>query len=631
MRTRRDKALAFLMLGVILVLANAFAARLPGQIDLTGERFFTLSDASRQMLAAIEKPVQVELYFSASRKGLPIGLKVFAQRVEQLLRQYESHAHGKIEVKVLDPVPGSHEEEEARRVGLSSQPLGLEERLFFGLAVFHGGNRRTIPLIDYRRERLLEYDISRLIHAVQTHHLPKLAVATSLHVFGRRGMPKSQQRMEDGTAEWQFVKDLRVSYDVVEVHPTFDTLPPGTEALLVINPSGFDPRLLYAIDQFVLSGRPAVVLVDPYCYAEVTRDDADGPVIGEDYYKAGDLPELFAAWGLDFRRDDVLADLAYTTEVPMQDGQPPVQFPLWVSVTQFDDTQPVTAGFDNVMLAHAGVLAARSGSGLRLTPLVRSSNASALLPAPSVGRMNPYRLRENVRPTGDVHTMAAMVEGRFHSAFPAGRPTPPPQGGTAGWKDEWSLGLREPSDGGSRVIVVADADFLGDAMAYELVGRRGGEPVTRPRNNNVAFLVNALDHLRGSTGMLPIRAKGQTLRPFTRVHDLRRAAEDSFRQEVQQINVRLEQIEGELDELNRQAAQGGGSLVSEKALTAIRRVQKEQKSLRARRTELQQQLQQAIDRLYRTLTALNLLVVPGLVAIGGILFWLRRTRRVSDR
>ena len=627
MSTRREKAAAFVLLAVILIFANALGARLSAQLDLTKESFFTLSEASRQMLGAIDKPVQVELYFSASRKGLPIGLKVFAQRVEQLLRQYERRAGGKVEVKVLDPVPGSHEEEEARRLGLVAQPLGPEERLFFGLAVFHGGNRRTIPLVDYRRERLLEYDISRLVHAVQTHRLPRLAVASSLHVFGRRGTPREQQRVEDGTAEWQFIKDLRVSYDLVEVHPTFDTLPPDTDALLVINPVGFDPRLLYAIEQFVLAGKPAVVLVDPYCYAEVSRDEADGPVIGEDYYKASDL-QLLPSWGVGFGTQQLVADLEFATEVPVQEGQPPISFPLWLSVTQLDDTQPVTAGFDALMLAHAGTLAPRTGTDVRWTPLVQSSRASALLPVAGIGDVNPYRLRENVQPTGEVYTLAAVVEGRFRSAFPAGRPAPPPGGGSADWPDQWSLGLRESKEH-SRVIVVADADFLGDAMSYEVVGRRAGSMVTRPRNNNIAFLVNALDHLRGSHGLLPIRAKGQTLRPFTRVHDLRRQAEEGFRHEVQAINRRLEQIEGELGELNRQAARGGGSLVSEKALTAIRRVQKEQKSLRARRAELQQRLQARLNALNRTLTALNLAVVPGIVALFGIGLWLRRTRRLS--
>ena len=169
-----------------------------------------------------------------------------------------------MQVKVLDPVPGSREEEEAQRLGLTSRPLGLDERLFFGLAVFHGGNHRIIPLIDYRRERLMEYDFSRLIYAVQTHRLPKLAIASSLQVFGQRGLPKEQQKVEDGTAEWQFMKELRLAYDPEEVHPTDETLPADADALLVINPTGFDPRLQYAIDQFILSGRPAMILLDPY-------------------------------------------------------------------------------------------------------------------------------------------------------------------------------------------------------------------------------------------------------------------------------------------------------------------------------------------------------------------------------
>jgi ABC-type uncharacterized transport system involved in gliding motility auxiliary subunit len=399
MTTTRQKALAFLLLAGILVCANTLASHLPAQIDLTHESFFTLSEASQHLLEQIDKPVQIELYFSASQKGLPIGLKVFAQRVEQLLRQYERRAHGKVEVKILDPTPGSPEEDEARRLGLSVQTLGPDEKLYFGLAVFHGGNRRTIPLVDYRRERLLEYDISQLIHAVQTHRLPKLAVVSSLHVFGRRGTPKEQQKMEDGTAEWQFIKDLQVSYDLQEIHPSFETLPADTDAVLVINPTGFDPRLVHAIDQFVLSGRPAVVLVDPYCYHEVTRDESDGPVIGEEYYKSSDLPDLLSAWGVRLSSSEVVADVAYATEVPVQEGQPPIAFPLWMSIPQFDDTQPVTAGFDSVLLAHAGYLSTLPGTAAKVTPLLRSSPASAPLPVATLGQIYTYRFRESVRPT----------------------------------------------------------------------------------------------------------------------------------------------------------------------------------------------------------------------------------------
>ena len=113
------------------------------------------------------------------------------------------------EVKVIDPLPGSTTKRRRRRLGLSAQPLGPDERLYFGLAVFHGGNRRTIPLVDYRRERLLEYDLSRLIHSVETHRLPRLAVATLAAGVRPPRHAEGSAADEDGTAEWQFVKDLR--------------------------------------------------------------------------------------------------------------------------------------------------------------------------------------------------------------------------------------------------------------------------------------------------------------------------------------------------------------------------------------------------------------------------------------
>ncbi len=623
------KALRILTLAACLVLANDLCGRLPFQADLTKERFFSLSPASHRLLDGLETPVGVELYFSGSRKSLPIGLKVFAQRVEQLLRQYERNAGGRLSVRVVDPVPGSAEEDEARRLGLAAQPLGPDERLYFGLAVFHGGNRRTIPLVDYRRERLLEYDISRLIQAVRTHRLPKLAVASSLEVFGKRGMPKELQKAEDGSAEWEFVKELRLSYDLEEVPPNRDTLPAGTDELLVINPSGFDPRLSHAIDQFVLSGRPTVVLFDPFCYQEVTRDDADGPLVGEQYHKASHWPGLLEAWGLRVPADQVIGDLEYATEVPVAENAPPLPFPLWPSIAGFDDTQPVTAGFDAVMLAHAGAIEPLPGSNAQVTPLLQSSRHSGLLPLSVATRTPPDALLESLQPTGQEYTLAAVLEGRFATAFPAGKPAPPEGEGETGETDPWDLHLKR-SSAASRLILVADSDFVADAMAYQAARRAGGAVVTRPRNNNVAFLMNGLDDLRGDRELLPVRAKGQTLRPFTRIHALRREADERFRREVQDLNSRLGVLEGELVELNRQAASGGASIVSEQALTAIRRAQKEQNGLKARRLEIQQRLQGEIQDLEQRLTALTLGVVPVLVALAGLVFWWHRTRRTVE-
>jgi ABC-type uncharacterized transport system involved in gliding motility auxiliary subunit len=70
--------------------------------------------------------------------------------------------------------------------------------------------------------------------------------------------------------------------------------------------------------------------------------------------------------------------------------------------------------------------------------------------------------------------------------------------------------------------------------------------------------------------------------------------------------------------------------VSEKALTAIRRVQKEQNALRGRRVQIQQELQRTIAALHQKLTLMNLGIMPGLVAVGGVFLWLYRTRRRTE-
>jgi ABC-type uncharacterized transport system involved in gliding motility auxiliary subunit/ABC-type transport system involved in cytochrome c biogenesis permease component len=620
------KTTTIVLVGLVVILLSGLADRSSRQLDLTREKFFTLSPASRHILRELGTEVQMELYFSSSRKGLPIGLKVFAQRVDELLRQYERSAGGRIVVRVIDPVPGSRAEEEARRLGLVAQPLGPDERLYFGLAVFHGGNRRTIPLIDYRRERLLEHDLTRLLATVQTHHLPKLGILSSLEVCGVRGVPPEQRKIEDGTAEWQFVRELRLSYQIEDIHPLNETLPADLDVLLIINPAQFDSRILHAVDQYVLAGKPAVVLVDPFNYQEVNRDEQDGNVLGAEYAKASDLPTLLPHWGLHFAPHEVIGDLENPTEVPVQRDAPPITLPIWLTLKSFDDSQSLTAGFDAVLLPHVGHLTALGTPGITVTPLLRSSPQSAALDAVRLRRMNPYRIADAIRPAGQPFVLAALSEGKFKTGYPGGRPPASPGAPVSDDPNPWDLGLRE-SKTTSRVIVIADADFLVNEMAYVSLNRRSENTVAHPRNQNASLLTNCLGLLSGNAHLLSITAKGQAIRPFVRIHQLKRQAEESFRGEVRTLNERLAAIDAQLIELNQQAADGGNSLISEQALSAIRRAQKEQNTVRARQAQIQEELQRRLHGLYQRLTLINMAVVPGIVAFGGLIFWRWRTRR----
>ena len=62
----------------------------------------------------------------------------------------------------------------------------------------------------------------------------------------------------------QFVIDeWSQTYDIVPVEATARTLPENLDVLAVIHPENLSPQLRFAIDQFILSGKPVFLAVDP--------------------------------------------------------------------------------------------------------------------------------------------------------------------------------------------------------------------------------------------------------------------------------------------------------------------------------------------------------------------------------
>jgi ABC-type uncharacterized transport system involved in gliding motility auxiliary subunit len=119
----------------ILVAVNLIAGRFVLRADLTEEKLYTLSPGTRHLLETLDRTVTLRFFFNSGNAEIPIPLKAFAQRIEDLLREYETVAAGRIVIDRLDPEPDSDAEEWAQRYGLSAQPLGLMgPRFYLGLA-----------------------------------------------------------------------------------------------------------------------------------------------------------------------------------------------------------------------------------------------------------------------------------------------------------------------------------------------------------------------------------------------------------------------------------------------------------------------------------------------------------------
>ncbi|HNE26584.1 MAG TPA: Gldg family protein, partial [Pseudomonadales bacterium] len=88
-----------LLVFALLVGAVLLASLNKWQIDLTQGKLYTLSQGTRNILAQVQQPITLKLYYSESlTRDIPM-LRNYASRVQDMLREYEHKSHGKIKLQ----------------------------------------------------------------------------------------------------------------------------------------------------------------------------------------------------------------------------------------------------------------------------------------------------------------------------------------------------------------------------------------------------------------------------------------------------------------------------------------------------------------------------------------------------
>src|SRR3954464_8377200 len=158
-------AIGLVALALILVAFNYLLSRVPARIDLTDGKLYTLSEGTKKILRNLQTPVKVKLYISQG-ESVPVQLRSFAQRVEDLVREFKSVAGSNLIIERYNPRPDSEEEDAAQLDGIESQQLVNGEQFYLGATITQLDRKQTLPAISPQRERLLEYDLVRAISRV---------------------------------------------------------------------------------------------------------------------------------------------------------------------------------------------------------------------------------------------------------------------------------------------------------------------------------------------------------------------------------------------------------------------------------------------------------------------------------
>src|SRR5262245_66581315 len=105
----------------VLVAFNFIVSAFNLRADLTEGSVYTLSPGTRSILSKLEAPVKLRLYYSQGGEAVPVGLKTFAKRVEDLLNEYKAAGRGKVIVEKFNPEPDSDAEDSAQLDGIAGQ------------------------------------------------------------------------------------------------------------------------------------------------------------------------------------------------------------------------------------------------------------------------------------------------------------------------------------------------------------------------------------------------------------------------------------------------------------------------------------------------------------------------------
>ena len=147
----------------------------------------------KQILNGLETPVRLKLYMSQG-EAVPVPLRSFARRVEDMVDEFKQEAGAKLIVEKLDPQPDSEVEDAAQLDGVEPQQLATGESFYLGVAVTQLDRKQTLSAIVPQRERQLEYDLLRAISRVAAPCSSTAARPSSTPSHNTSRSPRTQAR-----------------------------------------------------------------------------------------------------------------------------------------------------------------------------------------------------------------------------------------------------------------------------------------------------------------------------------------------------------------------------------------------------------------------------------------------------
>ena len=530
-----------IIVGCLLVaVIYASIAWLHYSIDLTAEKRYSLSDATKKLLEKkLDSTITIEVFLTGD---LPADYKKLNIATAEILETFASNAAGPIRVSFTEPGTNIVDEDAKVKYFDSLSAMGVvfertaitesieksSSQLIVPSALVRYGDRPPVA-VDLRSSQKVftSYNVIEAVEPKEDKEATRNAAealleykfAAAIDKATKNSYPTIAYLVGNGQPTDLTVSDLGETlrndynlgvFDLKLGYPSAAKI----DLLLIVKPTmPFTEEDQLKIDQYVLNGGKVIWFVDKL-HAEL--DSLMRTQAGYTAYDRGlNIDPLLFKYGVRIN-GDLVQDLN-CAKLPIvvgknPDGSPTMQripWPYYPFLTTPSDN-PITKNMDRVLPIFPSSIDTVKALGIKKTILLATDTSSRSIASPALVSLNSVQSEADLYTFTKSHIpVAVLLEGKFSSLFANS------VGNTVIDSVRRVTGLPFLKTGikDAKQIVVSDADIVTNAVTKTTGPLPMGElPFEAFQFANKTFLLNAIDYLVNDNGLFESRNKVVVLR-----------------------------------------------------------------------------------------------------------------------
>jgi len=530
-KSMKRNSLVQLVAGLlIIILANFIGSFLFTRFDLTAEKRYSLSPATKELLKGIDDIVFFRIYLDGD---FPAGFKRLKNSTKEMLDEFRAY-NKNIQYEFINPSASESEQERNDTYQLliekGLQPTDLQvntkegrkqQMIFPGALANYKSNEVPVELLNSQigvppeevlnnSVQSLEFKLAGAIRSLTVVNKPSIAFIRGHGELENKyiydiGQALSKQYTVGvigiGGQLSSLTKRDSLSEDKTRIVNKYD-------AIVIAKPDTALPEKdKFIIDQYIMRGGKVLWLIDPVKASMDSLEASDNTLgIAMDL----NLEDMLFRYGVRINTDLVM-DLN-AMPIPLNTGQvgnqPKIDFFPWYYFPVITPTidHPIVKNLNAIKMEFVSSIDTIRVPDVKKTILLKTSNYSRTISTPALITLSILEQEPDERAyVGPPKTVAVLLEGEFRSDY-ENRIPPEIQFN----KDIGFIAKSKPT----RMIVVSDGDVIRNQLHFSqgYPMPLGYDQYTGETFGNKDFILNALDYLLDESGLISIRSRELKLR-----------------------------------------------------------------------------------------------------------------------